>query len=69
MELDVLEVQKARTRAARHREAVSPRALRISGVQVDLAEPAGREDRLAGEMGVTEAVLRSSRWARSPGGR
>ena len=47
MELDVLEIQKARARAPRHREAVAARARGVRRVKVDLAEASGREDRLA----------------------
>ena len=49
MELDELEVQEPRAGAPRHRDAVSPGALRVGRVEIDLSEAAGREDRLARE--------------------
>ena len=50
VELDVLEVQEPRAGAPRHREAVAARAGGIRRVEIDLAEAAGREDRLAGDV-------------------
>src|ERR1039457_6633164 len=49
MKLDELEVQEPRSCAARHSDAVAPRALRIRRVEVDLPESSRREDRLARE--------------------
>ena len=57
VELDVLEVQQARPRAPRHREAVAAGAGRVRRVQVDLAEASGREDRLARQAGRDGAAV------------
>ena len=50
VELHVLEVQEPRPGPARHRETVTPGARGVGRVKVDLAEAAGRQDRLAGQV-------------------
>ena len=50
VELDVLEVQEPCAGAPRHREAVSAGSGRVGRVQIDLAEAARGEDRLAREV-------------------
>ena len=49
VELDVLEIQEARSRSPRHRDPVAARSLRVGRVQVHAPEAARREDRLPGE--------------------
>ena len=51
MKLNVFEVQETRPGPARHGDSVAPRAARVGRVEIHLPQPAGREDRLARQLG------------------